>query len=72
MISSRSMVDPLVHYGCHFGCTVHALCNAHVLINNGILRLGDLADCTEESFSAEYCFSQPMSFCTHIVMQGEV
>ncbi|KAH7904496.1 hypothetical protein BJ138DRAFT_1237326, partial [Hygrophoropsis aurantiaca] len=45
--------DPLVHHGRHFGRTVHALCNVQALITNGILRLGELADEPEESFTAE-------------------
>ena len=68
MISSRSVVDPLIHYGRHFGRTVHALCNIHALINNGILRLGDLADHPEESFSAEYRLSKPVNRPTFVLM----
>ncbi|KAH7919885.1 hypothetical protein BV22DRAFT_1050765 [Leucogyrophana mollusca] len=45
--------DPLVHHGRHFGRTVHALCNVQALITNGILRLGELADEPEETFTAE-------------------
>ncbi|EDR01144.1 uncharacterized protein LACBIDRAFT_312466 [Laccaria bicolor S238N-H82] len=47
------VTDPLVHHGRHFGRTVHAFCNIRTLINNGILRLGELADQPDESFSAE-------------------
>jgi hypothetical protein len=36
-----------------FGRTVHALCSVHALLTNGILRLGELADEPEESFTAE-------------------
>lgn len=49
-----SGTDPLVHYGRHFGRTVHALCTVSVLINNGILRMGELSEQPEESFSYEY------------------
>ncbi|KIK34358.1 hypothetical protein CY34DRAFT_98146 [Suillus luteus UH-Slu-Lm8-n1] len=45
--------DPLVHYGCHFGRTVHALCNFQALLTNGILRMGELAEIPEENFTAE-------------------
>ncbi|KAF8225705.1 hypothetical protein L208DRAFT_1305349, partial [Tricholoma matsutake] len=45
--------DPLVHYGHHFGCTVHALCNIHALITSGLLRDGECADDPEESFTTE-------------------
>ncbi|KAG2062737.1 hypothetical protein BDR04DRAFT_1039847 [Suillus decipiens] len=45
--------DPLVHYGCHFGRTVHALCNFQALLTNGILRMGELAEIPEENFMAE-------------------
>lgn len=44
---------PLVHSGRHFGRTVHALCNVNSLITNGVLRLGELAEQPEESFTAE-------------------
>jgi len=47
------LTDPLVHHGRHFGRTVHALCNIHTLLTNGILRLVELADRPEESFTAE-------------------
>ena len=44
--------DPLIGHGRHFGRTVHALCNVNALITNGLLRLGELADEPEESFTA--------------------
>jgi hypothetical protein len=46
--------DPLVHYGRHFGRTVHALCNVSALLTNGLLRLGEQAGEPEESFTEEY------------------
>ncbi|KAG2045968.1 hypothetical protein BDR06DRAFT_840534, partial [Suillus hirtellus] len=49
----RSAMDPLVHYGHHFGRTVHALCNFQALLMNGILRMGELAGIPEENFTAE-------------------
>ncbi|KAG1842301.1 hypothetical protein C8R48DRAFT_751100 [Suillus tomentosus] len=48
-----SAADPLVHYGRHFGRTVHALCNFQALLTNGILRMGELAETPEENFTAE-------------------
>ncbi|RDB19259.1 hypothetical protein Hypma_013703 [Hypsizygus marmoreus] len=45
--------DPLVHHGRHFGRTVHALCNVHAVITNGVLRLGELSRQPEESFTSE-------------------
>lgn len=52
--TSSTATDPLVSYGRHFGRTAHALANVKVLITNGILRLGELAEESEESFSVEY------------------
>jgi hypothetical protein len=43
-----------VHHGRHFGRTIHALCNVQTLLTNGILRIGDLADRPDDSFTAEY------------------
>ena len=48
--------DPLVHYGRHFGRTVHALCTVSALLNNGILRMGELQDQPEEVFTHESAF----------------
>jgi hypothetical protein len=48
--------DPLVHHGRHFGRTVHALCTVSALLNNGLLRLGELADQPNEAFTHEYVF----------------
>ena len=45
--------DPLVHHGRHFGCTVHALCTVSTLLNNGILRMGELLEEPEETFTHE-------------------
>lgn len=52
-LKSSTTADPLVSYGRHFGRTVHALTNVKALITNGILRMGDLAEQPEESFTAE-------------------
>lgn len=45
--------DPLISHGRHFGRTVHALCNVQALLTNGLLRMGELADQPEETFTAE-------------------
>jgi len=45
--------DPLVHHGRHFGRTVHALCTVSALLNNGILRMGELLDQPEDTFTHE-------------------
>lgn len=50
----RCISDPFVHRGRHFGRTVHAMCSVGALITNGLIRLGDLSDEPEESFTAEY------------------
>jgi hypothetical protein len=47
------MVDPLVHHGRHFGRTIHALCSVQALITNGLLQEVELAEQSEESFTAE-------------------
>ena len=49
--------DPLVHHGRHFGRTVHALCTISALINNGILRMGELAEQPDATFTRECVFS---------------
>jgi hypothetical protein len=46
--------DPLVHHGRHFGRTLHAMTNVQVLLTNGILRMGELADQPQEAFTAQY------------------
>ncbi|KJA16430.1 hypothetical protein HYPSUDRAFT_107673, partial [Hypholoma sublateritium FD-334 SS-4] len=47
------LTDPLVHHGRHFGRTVHALCNVHALVNNGIIRMGERSEEPEEAFTAQ-------------------
>jgi hypothetical protein len=53
ILGTRCLSDPLVSYGRHFCRTVHALCNVHALITNGLLRMGELAGEPEESFTSE-------------------
>jgi hypothetical protein len=48
-----SNMDVLVHHGCHFGRTAHALCRVHMLLTNGILCDVEEADEPEESFTKE-------------------
>ncbi|KJA13063.1 hypothetical protein HYPSUDRAFT_151997 [Hypholoma sublateritium FD-334 SS-4] len=45
--------DPLVSSGRHFGRTIHALCNLHALISNGIIRTGERADEPDEAFTPQ-------------------
>jgi hypothetical protein len=52
----RRLSDPLIHYGRHFGRTVHALCSVKALITNGLLRIGERASDPDESFTWEYVF----------------
>jgi hypothetical protein len=47
------LADPAISHGRHFCRTVHALCNVKGLITNGLLRLGELADEPEETFTLE-------------------
>ena len=49
----RRTTVPLVHHGRHFGRSIHALCNVHALINNGIIRMGERSEEPEESFTAQ-------------------
>ena len=49
--------DPLTHHGRHFGHTVHVLCTISALINNGVLRMGELAKNPKETFTHEYIVS---------------
>jgi len=37
----RTVTDPLVHHGRHFGRVGYAFCSVKVLITNGLLRLAD-------------------------------
>ena len=36
--------DPLVHYGRHFGWTVHAMCSIHAIITKGIMHAVKIAE----------------------------
>jgi hypothetical protein len=63
LISPCSCVlDPLVHHGRHFGRTLHAMSNIQVLITNGVLRMGELADQPEETFTAELVAFRVIAF----------
>ena len=48
----RSVQDPLVHHGRHFGRVVHCFCNIQTLLTNGIALMGERADELEESLTA--------------------
>jgi hypothetical protein len=53
MSNGSCTTDPLVHHGRHFGRTVHALCTVNALIVNGMLRMGELAERPEDTFTQE-------------------
>ena len=63
---ARCTSDPLMHYGRHFGRTVHALCSVNALITNGLLRDGERADEPEELFTAE-CMILLFSLVFHLI-----
>lgn len=46
--------DPLLHYGRHFGRTVHALCTVSSILTNGVLRITDDDDRADEEYPPEY------------------
>ena len=48
----RTVQDPLVHRGRHFGRVVHCFCNIQTLLTNGIALMGERADEPEESLTA--------------------
>jgi hypothetical protein len=37
----RTLTDPLIHHGRHFGRVVHTFCNIRALITNGLTRMTD-------------------------------
>ncbi|KJA14506.1 hypothetical protein HYPSUDRAFT_208632 [Hypholoma sublateritium FD-334 SS-4] len=47
------LTDPLVHHGRHFGRSIHALCNVHALINNGVIRMVERSEEPEEAFTSQ-------------------
>ena len=53
--------DPLIHYGQHFGRTVHAMCNVQVLLTQGVDRLASMDLVAEESLTLEYIPVVPVS-----------
>lgn len=55
--------DPLVSHGRHFGRTVHALCNVQSLLTNGLLRLGELSEESDEYFTAECVVVLAKMYC---------
>jgi hypothetical protein len=67
------IADPLIHHGRHFGRTIHAMCCVLALLKNGILRMGELADEPEESFTAEYIASHldRMTGKTYFILSRE-
>jgi hypothetical protein len=43
-LQDSSGADPLVHYGRHFGWTVHAMCSIHALIVTGLLYAAKIGE----------------------------
>lgn len=41
---SRTLTDPLVHHGRHFGRITHAFCNVGALITNGLERIAESSE----------------------------
>ena len=41
LLYTRTVQDPLVHHGHHFGRAVHAFCNIQMLIVNGLQAMCD-------------------------------
>ncbi|KIK11563.1 hypothetical protein PISMIDRAFT_122434, partial [Pisolithus microcarpus 441] len=40
----RSVQDPLVHHGCHFGRAMHAFCNVQALLTNAIVLMSEVEE----------------------------
>ena len=72
LISPCSCVsDPLVHHGRHFGRTLHAMSSIQVLLTNGILHMGELADQLEETFTAELVIFRVLPHLTNESIPGK-
>ncbi|KZP23215.1 hypothetical protein FIBSPDRAFT_737788 [Athelia psychrophila] len=58
LVYSRG-TDPLIHYGRHFGRTVHTLCTISAIMTNGLLRLADDSNTPDEEYPPEdrRCFA---------------
>ena len=54
LINTSCGTEPLVHHGRHFGRTLHAFCSVNTLLNNGILRTGELLEKPEDMFMHEF------------------
>ena len=39
-----SGADPLIHYGQHFGCTIHTIWSVHAVIVSGLLHAAKIAE----------------------------
>ena len=49
----RTVQDPLVHHGRHFGRVVHAFCNVQTLLTNGMTIMAELEERGLETFTQE-------------------
>ena len=47
------------------------MANVQVLLTNGILRIGELADQAEEAFTAEYVISTAMTGIGFLIVTGK-
>jgi hypothetical protein len=48
---NRTVTDPLVHHGRHFGRVVHTFCNVNVLMTNGLTRMAESESVDLESLT---------------------
>ncbi|KIK19108.1 hypothetical protein PISMIDRAFT_108311, partial [Pisolithus microcarpus 441] len=49
----RSVQDPLVHHGRHFGRAVHAFCNVQALLTNAIVLMSEVEERGLETLTQE-------------------
>lgn len=52
-LCGRSIQDPLVRHGCHFGRTIHVFCSMLTLLTNDIAMMGDLGEMDLVTFSEQ-------------------
>ena len=68
IIAASRAGDPLIHYGRHFGRTVHAMCNVQVLLTQGIDRLASMEVIAEESLTSEYILNFLVSIISELML----
>jgi len=58
----RSIQDPLVHRGRHFGRAVHTFCSIQTLLTNGIIHMGeDDAELLPAAYVLQLLSTQPVT-----------